>query len=238
MRVQRLRVQFGRGERLKYITHLDLMRFWERALRRAEIPVAYSEGFSPHPQISLAAPLPVGVVSSAELMDVFLSRQLDAAWFRTAVSRQTSPGLTILGVDEAAMAQPSLQSLMRAAEYRVCFDPVCFEGATERESLQSRIDAFLASATIPWQQQREKEIRHYDLRPLVQQLALDVGTNGLALSMRLQADNAATGRPDQVLAALGLSQPAVIERIALILDAPEDGLDAEASQDAEKRMET
>ena len=59
MKVQRLRVTFTRGEQVKYITHLDLMRFWERALRRAEIPVAYSEGFSPHPQLALAAPLAV-----------------------------------------------------------------------------------------------------------------------------------------------------------------------------------
>ena len=71
-KLQRLRVTFTRGEEMKYITHLDLMRFWERALRRAELPVAYSEGFSPHAQIALAAPLPVGTTSDCELMDVFM----------------------------------------------------------------------------------------------------------------------------------------------------------------------
>ncbi len=57
MKAQRLRVTFSRGDELRFITHLDVMRFWERALRRANLPVAYSEGFSPHAQISLAAPL-------------------------------------------------------------------------------------------------------------------------------------------------------------------------------------
>jgi len=70
--MQRLRFRFGRGEELKYISHLDLMRLWSRALRRAGLPVAYSEGFSPHPKISLAAPLPIGVTSEAELMDITL----------------------------------------------------------------------------------------------------------------------------------------------------------------------
>ena len=61
--MQRLRATFSRGERTKYITHLDLMRFWERAFRRARVPIAHSEGFRPHPRFALAAPLPVGVTS-------------------------------------------------------------------------------------------------------------------------------------------------------------------------------
>src|SRR4030042_1136628 len=72
--MQRLRLKFSRGQELKFLSHLDLMRLWERALRRAGLPLAYSEGFTPHPQIALAAPLLVGVTSDAELMDVSLSR--------------------------------------------------------------------------------------------------------------------------------------------------------------------
>ena len=60
----RLRIKFSRGEQLKFLSHLDLMRLWERALRRAGINPAYSEGFSPHPRISLAAPLAVGVTKT------------------------------------------------------------------------------------------------------------------------------------------------------------------------------
>ena len=82
----RLRVRFGRGPEVKFISHLDVMRFWERAFRRARIPLAYSEGFSPHPRISLAAPLPVGVTSEAELMDVMVSRWISPQWFTDTVN--------------------------------------------------------------------------------------------------------------------------------------------------------
>src|SRR5690242_6812802 len=98
MRVQRLRASFSRGQELRYITHLDLMRFWERALRRAQIDVAYSEGFSPHPQISLAAPLPVGVIARNELMDVFLASRMSPPDFLAAIRPQLPKGLDMTDV--------------------------------------------------------------------------------------------------------------------------------------------
>ena len=67
--MQRLRLTFSRGEELKYISHLDLMRLWPRAIGRADMPLVYYQVFSPHPRLSLAAPLAVGVTSSGELMD-------------------------------------------------------------------------------------------------------------------------------------------------------------------------
>ncbi len=119
MKVQRLRVTFGRGEELKYITHLDLMRFWERALRRAQLPVAYSEGFSPHAQLSLAAPLPVGTTSEAELMDVFMDERIAPKTFLLDATKQLPPAMAIVAVEEAGLALPALQADVRFAEYLV-----------------------------------------------------------------------------------------------------------------------
>ncbi len=67
-RMYRLRLRFCRGEEVKFISHLDIMRLWQRAFLRAGIPIAYSEGFSPHPRISLAAPLPLGITSEAVIL--------------------------------------------------------------------------------------------------------------------------------------------------------------------------
>ena len=78
--MQRLRVTFSRGEELKYLSHLDVMRLWERALRRADLPLAYSQGFSPHAKISIAAPLPLGVTGERELMDIVLQFFEEGAW--------------------------------------------------------------------------------------------------------------------------------------------------------------
>jgi radical SAM-linked protein len=77
--MQRLRIRFSRGEEIKYISHLDLMRLWQRALNRAGLEIAYSEGFNPHPRMSLAAPLALGVTSNKYLHGqnlLFLLRQV------------------------------------------------------------------------------------------------------------------------------------------------------------------
>jgi radical SAM-linked protein len=211
MRIQRLRTTFSRGATHRYITHLDLMRFWERALRRAGVEIAYSEGFSPHPQISLAAPLPVGVTARAELMDVFLAERMSPRNFILALSRQLPPGLEVTEVQEVLLGLPSIQSQMRAAEYEVTLPA---DGDSDR--VKAAVKELLGRQSVPWQHMRERELRSYDLRPLVYTLTLRADRNPPVLHMRLRADNDASGRPDQVLAALGLTN-LPIERTALIL---------------------
>ena len=214
MKVQRLRVTFGRGEEVKYITHLDLMRFWERALRRAGIPVAYSEGFSPSPRLALAAPLPVGVTSSGELMDVYLGRRVTPQHFIKAVSEQVSPGIALLEVREVGLGLPSLQSQVRWAEYEV--DVVTDRSA---EDVGRAVEELLATPSIPWQHQRERETRRYDLRPLVQDARVEALDDGrCTIGMRLRADSQGSGRAEQVAVALGFQTPTRIHRRLLILE--------------------
>jgi len=165
--MQRLRIRFSRGEEIKYISHLDIMRLWERALRRARIPLAYSEGFNPRPRISLAAPLSVGVTSEAELMDIFLSKMVSPHWFTAAVSQQLSRGIEILEVFPIAPVIPSLQSQVRYAEYKV-------QIGTEKElkDIQSAISSLLATEHLPWHHERDTGRRSYDLRTLIDDLWL------------------------------------------------------------------
>jgi radical SAM-linked protein len=234
MKVQRLRVTFSRGEELKYITHLDLMRFWERALRRAELPVAYSEGFSPHAQLSLAAPLPVGTTSDGELMDVFMAEPILPRRFIDEASPQLPPALAIVGVAEAGMALPALQADVRFAEYLVeleaegsrrltpCGEPPApgraGDAALSAESVRYAVKAFLDANTFPWQHKRDDEMRSYDIRAQVDRIEVDEAPDGIiALAMRLKNDNTGSGRPEQVVAALGLGVPSRIHRTRLIL---------------------
>ena len=115
----RLRLRFKRGPEIKFISHLDIIRLWQRAFRRAGIPLAYSEGFNPHPRISLAAPLALGVTGEAELMDIFVAKQVSPHNLEAAVSRQLPPGMEILQVYQIVTTLPSLQSQIRYAEYMV-----------------------------------------------------------------------------------------------------------------------
>lgn len=214
--MQRLRIKFSRGEELKYISHLDLMRCWERALRRAEIPLVYSEGFSPHPRISLAAPLALGVTSEAELMDIMVNRWVSPHWFTSGVSRQLPNGIGISGVFPVALTLPSLQSSVRLAEYRVEISP-----QTDRTVIEKAVDELLSMTELPWHHQRDTGERKYDLRSLIEDLwVIDWTAITGTLGMSLRCDSGGSGRPEQVTLALGLQgPPASIHRTKLVLSA-------------------
>jgi radical SAM-linked protein len=212
MKAQRLRVTFTRGEDMKYITHLDMMRFWERALRRAGLPLAYSEGFTPHAQLSLAAPLPVGTTSDAELMDVFLEQPVRPSDFRRRADEQLPPGVSIVSVREVGLALPALQADTRWAEYEVDVD------AREAAGADQLVERFLTAESVPWEHKREDEVRSYDIRTLVQDIRLARPAEGrLRVKMRLRSDNTGSGRPEQVAAAIGLPPPLRIHRTRIIL---------------------
>ena len=159
--MQRLRLRFCRGEEIKFISHLDIMRLWQRVLNRAGIALAYSEGFNPRPRISLAAPLAIGVTSEAELMDIYCTRWASPHWFTAAVSQQIPTGIRVLQVYPIALTQPSLQAQVRYAEYRV-------EIETEKEpnDIESELGSLLSVEKLPWQHQRDTGIRSARARHL------------------------------------------------------------------------
>ena len=212
--MQRLRITFSRGDEVKYLSHLDLMRLWERALRRAGIPLAYSQGFSPHPRISIAAPLPIGVTSDGELMDILLQKKVSPYFFIKMVGEQLPHGISIAGVAQVALPLPSLQSQVRQAEYLV-------ELATDKreKEVEEALRSFMAKKQLPWQHRRDREMRHYDLRSLVDRLWLIAWQESwCTLGMRLRTDSSATGRAEQVTLALGFPDPPrSIHRTKLIL---------------------
>lgn len=212
--MQRLRIKFSRGEEIKFISHLDLMRCWERALRRAEVPLLYSEGFSPHPRISLAVPLALGVTSEAELMDVSVSRWVAPHWFTSGVSQQLPAGIGIIGVFPVALTLPSLQSAVRLAEYRVELFP-----EVGREEIETMVERVLSLQELPWHHQRDTGERNYDLRTLIEDLwVIDWSKSTGTLGMSLRCDSNGSGRPEQVALALGMhSHPISIHRTKLVL---------------------
>lgn len=195
---QRLRIIFTKGEEVKYISHLDLMRLWERALRRANIPLLYSKGYNPRPRISIAAPLAVGFTGRREVMDLILERITSPLDFGTSVKKQLPPGITLVEVEEVYPALPSLQSQVRSADYRIIV-----EACLPEDDVQEKLLALLQREKIP----RQRRGKEYDLRPLVQELWLEEQTEReYVLGMRLRTGEGGTGRPDEVLAELHLSE--------------------------------
>jgi radical SAM-linked protein len=212
--MQRLRVRFVRGDEIKYISHLDIMRLWERALTRAGIRIAYSEGFSPHPRLSLAAPLAVGVTGESELLDVYTADTVSPHWFSDAVEIQLPAGISILGVQQIGATIPSLQSRVYQAEYRIEV-----EKADGPDDIESAIASLLSLETIPWSHERDTGKREYDLRKLIDDIRLESSNDEqCTITMLLRCGSSGSGRPEQISCALGFKRyPLSISRTKLIL---------------------
>jgi radical SAM-linked protein len=199
----RLRIVFSKGGSLAYTSHLDLMRVWERALRRAEVPLAYSQGFNPRPKLQLAAALPLGHTAEAELLDVWLEKPLGVAPFTKALAPVLPDGLAINEVCQVVLEEPALPTQVVSAEYRV-------EAASTEtvEQVDARIEQVLAAEELLQEQARPgREGKQYDLRPLIERLWLEgVEEGGVVLGMQLAAREGATARPEAVLKALGMGE--------------------------------
>jgi radical SAM-linked protein len=199
---QRLRVAFTRDETLKYIGHLDMARTWQRIVRRANLPLAYSEGFNPQPRMSFAAALPVGCTSDHEVMDVVLSLPCEIEAVRAQLDSALPPGMKVVSIAEMPLSAPALQMQLAAAEFEITV-----EGAEALEVLPERVRQFLAASEVV----RDRRGKVYNLRPLVQTLSVEPAPAARAavIRSRLQASPEGTGRPDELAAALGLD-PAVV----------------------------
>jgi radical SAM-linked protein len=210
----RLRIRFRRGAELKFISHLDIMRVWVRALRRAEVPLAYSEGFNPHPKISIAAPLSVGITAENEFMDIAVGRTVSPHWLMEAVNRQLPVGIEILEVYPLTGPIPSLQSQVKSAVYRV-------EIATSKteEEMGNDVHRLLSLEHLPWHHERDTGRRDYDLRALIEDIKVIGCSEGkCTLEMKLRNDEAGSGRPEQIVYALGFNDhPKSVHRLKLIL---------------------
>lgn len=209
---QRLRIGFAKGELLKYISHLDLARTWERIFRRAGLPMAYSQGFNPRPRYQIAAALPVGVTGKAELLDVWLEEPLPPEEALSRLRPVLPPGLDVLGIEEVPLRAPSLQSQMREADYQATV-----QTREPLEAIHTRLKALLDAPVLLRQRHHKGKMQRYDLRPLIQGLAVEASqAEGCTITMHLQASPKGAGRPDEVLDALGLwSVPHTIERTNL-----------------------
>lgn len=209
----RMRLTFGKGGAARYISHLDLARALERSLNRAGLPVAYSQGFNRRPRLSLAAALPLGYTSEAEVADVWLAEAVEPATFLERLKATVAPGISVLAAKEMPLNAPSLQQQVAEAFYRVEF-----LDAVDEDALRAGVSEMLAAETFIRERFRPRERgQTVDLRPLILDLqAVHDEEARLTLILRLVHTANQTGRPDDVLAALGFDPLATrVHRLAL-----------------------
>ena len=208
--ITRIRVRYTKGESLRFTGHLDLQRLWERLLRRSKLPIRYSQGYHPRARLNLASALPLGFVSEDELLDFWMDESWELDKIQSRLAAAAPPGLEIRSVEGIALGEDALQVQMKASEFTVSF--------YDRQE-RSELDRIVAGLLAQEEAIRARCKKTYDLRPLILELAVITHPSGEpGLWMRLLAEPGATGRPDDVLDALGYPNTAyLVRRTKLIL---------------------
>jgi radical SAM-linked protein len=197
--VQRLRVQYAKRGRLRFVSHRDFARAFERALRRAEVPMAYSAGFSPHPKISYVGAAPTGAASEAEYLELGLAREVDPDQLRAALDAALPDGLDIVTVVPAG--EGSLAERMAASHWRVELAGVA------PEDLDAAVAALLARDEVLVERLTKTGRKQLDARGAIVHLGVVREEDGLTSTERAILDLVVRQvtpavRPDDVLAAL------------------------------------
>ncbi len=206
--MQRIRLVYSKGDELKYTGNLDMLKVWERSFRRAGLPLAYSQGFHPQPKIHQACPLPLGFTSEEDLLDFWLETDLTPPDLREKLEKALQPGITIQEILIVPSEEKPLQTQVTSAIYDVFIDM-----EQRPADLEGRIVTLLNLDTC----MRERRGKQYDLLPLIESLKIDEKNSNI-LEMTLAARPSATGRPEEVLDALGIAlQDATIGRKKLLL---------------------
>ena len=205
----RYRVTFSKTDAMRYTSHLDLQRTWERTIRRAGLPLLYSQGFNPRPKLNLAAALPLGITSECELLDIWLNQEMDPDHISDILGGSIPPGIEIHKVDNVDLDTSKLPSLIDSVIYEITLlDPV--------PKLPTKVITLLSSSSVI----RERRGKKYDLRPLINNIEEmpdnQVGQQQIRISLKNQPGQ--TGRPDEVLLSLNINpNNTLIHRTEIIL---------------------
>lgn len=200
--VQKLRIRYAKRGRLRFTSHRDIQRAFERALRRARVPMAYSAGFTPHPKVSWAGAAPTGVASEAEYVEIGVTRALDPAELAAALDGSLPPDLDILEVVEAAT--PNLMERLEASVWEIRLPGVAQQDAA------GAVEAFLAAGEVPVERKTKNGVRTFDARAAVVAIAAyqapgaPGATDGDGVSAGQDIDGEGGGHVDRPCAILRL----------------------------------
>jgi radical SAM-linked protein len=197
--VQRIRIKYAKRGPLRFTSHRDFARAFERAIRRAGVPIAYSQGFTPHPKISYASAAPTGVASEAEYLEIGLQSAVEPDALVEALDAALSPGLDILAAVVAPEGGPSLADRITTAHWSIELPGV------NRDTAAAAVQAFLDAPEVMVERMTKQGRRHFDARAAV--VSIIVGSSAepgvtcaiLELVARLVSPSV---RPDDVLSGL------------------------------------
>jgi radical SAM-linked protein len=195
----RYRVIYAKEGPARYISHLDLLRVFDRAARRGGLPVAYTQGFNPHPKMSFAAPLSVGTEGEAEFADMELTRDIPVADMESALGGSMPQGLRLIGVSKAPEAAPALMAMVDRATYSA---RARLASPLPNEELAKAIEVFLARPQIIVERRgKAGEKKLYDIKPGIFAMSGSVNNDIIVIKADIKTGSSGNVRFEELLAA-------------------------------------
>lgn len=179
------RIRFAKREPLRYTSHLDILRYFERAIRRAGLPLAFSQGFHPHPKISFGPPLSLGMTSTAEYADIVLQKPYPD--IEQILGSELKPGLELLGIRPIHTKPTSLNAAIVEARYEVPYPT--------GDDIERRISSILDQPEIIVERMGKKGVKQVNIRPGI--LDITTGANGSGVTVTLSAEPGSAVKPTE-----------------------------------------
>ncbi|QJW48303.1 DUF2344 domain-containing protein [bacterium BFN5] len=196
--MEKLRTEITKGEEIRYISHLDYARVIERAIRRANLPVAYSEGFNPHMKISFASALAVGVTSDAEYLDIELNQAVAAAEVQERLAAQLPAGLKLKKAKYVDQKTPALMAVVNLAQYKVIVP-----SGSDFAMVEQAVAEFNQALEVRYIRESPKGRKEIDVKDYVEQdIAVEQKDGLVVLSMTIKITPTGSVKPGEVLKAL------------------------------------
>lgn len=210
-----IRMQFCKTREGRFLSHLDLMHTWERVIRRSQLPLAYSQGFNPHPKINFASACAVGTTSDGEYMDMELTQELPVEQVKEMLQAVMPPAFRVSAMKVVSGKAPSLMSIIQRARYVLQLELV-------EEATQEQLDAALENF---WQQEEiviyrykknSKDKKPVNIRPGVYELELTAEGKNALLHIQVQSGNEGNIRPEEVAYGLMATGMPMVQHVVRI----------------------
>ena len=217
-----IRMQFRKTREGRFMSHLDLMHTWERVIRRSQLPLAFSQGFNPHPKINFASGLAVGTTSDSEYMDMELTADLPLEQVKQELDRAMPPAFEVTAMKVVTGKVPSLMSIIERGRYQLRLE---FVEEVTQQQLEDAIEKFWKREEIIIYRYKKnsKDKKAVNIRPGVYEMKLTADGRYAVLDILVQSGNEGNIRPEEVAYGLmSAGMPAVqhvvrIHRLGLYL---------------------
>lgn len=196
--VMRIRVKFSKCGNVKYVGHLDTMRLFQRAIKVAQLPVGYSQGFSPHSLVYFALPLAVGMSSEGEYMEIVMAEPITVEEVRERLSKVMVAGITLLDVFEVEEKTPSLMSLVQGADYKLILNVPNYNEITAA-ALEAKVEE---SDELIVLKKGKKGIAPVDIKPLILESQFTQAEEAILIDLKVYAGSSKNLNPDLFVKAL------------------------------------